>query len=170
MGFPNACRVRGPWVHLNELGNIGTGGQRNPDRGRPALLGVEKEQPLPHFPGGIANHCVGVRVVVMGAIEDLNAQRALFQQVRFVRERVFHDEPEQSGVAFAVAKVRTGENRFQLREDRFPVLFGLRSPYFVNGMSTLHRCFASYSPLPALAITFDTRQMPAVTQRFQRGS
>lgn len=74
-----------------------------------AVLGVVEQKTLSHLTRRIPHNRVSIGVVGRGAVEDLNAQRPLFQQFELAGKSVFNDVAEKSRVALAVAEVRAGQ-------------------------------------------------------------
>jgi hypothetical protein len=71
-------------------------------------------------------------------IEDLDAKRSFFQQVRPAGQRVLDDVSQQRRVALAAAEMGTGQNLMQRQEDRISILLVLRMPSLPSSTYSAH--------------------------------
>ena len=98
-------------VLMQKLRNIRAGRQRYPDSGSARVFGIVEQESLAHLTGCVAHDGIGIGVVSWRALKNLNAQRALFEQIELARQGVVHNVFEQRGITLAVAKMRTGQDR-----------------------------------------------------------
>ena len=89
------------------------------------------------------------RIVVGILAEDLNAQRALFQQIRLTIDRCIHNVAEERRKPATIAKVRVGEQPLKLRFDGVLILL---TEGFVRRRSFKRACHrprcGDYTPNP----------------------
>ena len=134
---------------MQKLGNIGARRQRYLDRRPPIQLVIIERQPLAHLTRRIPHHGIGVGIVVRRPVEDLHPQRALLQQLRPSRQRIFHHIIQQRRVALAVAEVGTAQYLLQLKMDRLAVFPRLRVPHLSGCAGLAHREYRIVLPLPS---------------------
>lgn len=79
-----------------------------------SFLAVVLSEPTPNFPRRHPNDGIYGGVVRRLPCEDVDTERALFQRLRKLAQRMFNDPLQKQPTAFARAKKRTFDDAFQL--------------------------------------------------------
>ena len=82
---------------MQELRNIRAGWKKYANLRVFAVLVIEEQEPLSHFPRRVPNNGISVCVIGRRPVKDFHAQRTLLQQIRLTGKRVFNNVFEQAG-------------------------------------------------------------------------